>query len=244
MNNQRVGIVTGASTGIGRAIAIAFSRRNIAVALAGRNLTGLLETKTIIERVGGNAEIFNVDLSNQESLNDFVVEINNTYSEIDILANVAGVWHDRQKAFYGVHLDNLPAAQINEVIDVNLKSTMLLTSKIIPLIKKNKRGKIINISGTFAGGGARWLHYYVSKLAVENFTKGLADELRESNIQVNCISPSDVATPALKKYFPEAISSALDPKDVAKLAVFLACSSVARDISGEVIVIKKGMDKT
>jgi NAD(P)-dependent dehydrogenase (short-subunit alcohol dehydrogenase family) len=239
--NRRIAIVTGASTGIGRAIAIAFAHNNISVALVGRNLGLLLETKKLIERAGSDAKLFIADLSNQDAIDLLAVEINNTYHKVDILANVAGVWHDNNTAFYGSHLDRISSSQITEVLDVNIKATMLLTSKIIPLMKKNKSGKIINISGTFSEGGAGWLHYYVSKLAVENFTKGLSDELKESNIQVNCISPSDVATTALMKYFPEQINFALKPDNVADLAVFLTCSSVANDITGQVIVIQKSI---
>ena len=238
-SNQRIGIVTGASTGIGRAIAIAFARCNISVGLVGRNQQALSETKKLVDAVGGNGRVFIADLRKLESINALVQDIRKSYGAVDILANVAGVWHDQEKAFYGPHLDELPVSQINDVIDVNIRATMLLTGSLIPLIKTRKHGKIINISGTFSNGGAGWLHYYVTKLAVESFTKGLSDELKEFNIQVNCISPSDVATHALEKYFPEQIEFALNPDDVAKLAVFLTCSEVANSISGQIIVIKK-----
>ncbi len=84
----------------------------------------------------------------------------------------------------------------------------------------------------------RWLHYYVSKKALEAFTVGLADELREYQVQVNCISPSDVATEPLKRFFPEDADTALDPSEVADLAVYLISSSTADHITGQIIVIK------
>ena len=102
---------------------------------------------------------------------------------------------------------------------------------------KARRGIILCISGTFASGGAGWLHYYVSKLALEHFTVGLAQELRGHEVQANCICPSDVATEALKKFFPDDAKTALAPESVAELAEFLL-SKKADNISGQIIVLK------
>lgn len=231
-------IVTGASTGNGRAIAQAIAANGGRVALVARNIEGLKKTEEMIRSSGGDSRIFVTDLRDEKAINKLASDVKEVWGDVDVVANVAGVWHDANKAYYGPHLEDTPAEEINEVLDVNIRAPMLLTRLFIPGMIQKKRGKILNISGTFAYGGAGWLHYYVSKLAVEHFTVGLADELREHEIQVNCISPSDVATEALCKFFPEDAKTALDPADVAKLAIFLLTAEVADHITGQIIVIK------
>jgi NAD(P)-dependent dehydrogenase (short-subunit alcohol dehydrogenase family) len=152
--------------------------------------------------------------------------------------NVAGVWHDDKIVYYGPHLEDTPAAQINEVLDVGIRAPMLLTRNFLRGMIQKRRGKVLNISGTFSSGGAGWLHYYVSKKAIEYFTIGLADELRVYEIQVNCISPSDVATEALKRFFPEDATTAISPDDVARFAIFLLSDEIADNVTGQIIVIK------
>ena len=113
----------------------------------------------------------------------------------------------------------------------------LLVHGLLPLMPE--RGKILNISGTFTNGAKGWLPYYVSKKAIEDLTVGLSEELADKKIQVNGISPSDTATAAYKKYFAEYLDEAIEPKLIAKQAVFL-CSNEADDITGKIFVMKKG----
>mgnify|MGYP002682002392 CR=1 FL=1 len=231
-------IVTGASTGIGRAISCIIAAKGVRVCLVGRSETRLQETEHLIRKAGGEAVIAIADLMNRRDIERIVSYAANTIGRVDIVANIAGVWHDQDHAYAGIPLEDIPPDQIYEVFAVNILAPFHLTRLLLPEMKKRKRGKILNISGTFAHGGAGWLHYYVSKQAVEYFTVGLADELRESRIQVNCISPSDVATDALKKFFPADARTALLPEEVAKLADFLLFSDVAENITGQVITIK------
>lgn len=236
---NRVAVVTGASTGIGRAISVAIAQRGATVCLVGRSAEGLNDTYARIVNQGGKAHIFNCDLVADSEIQNLATEVLQRFTRVDVLANVAGVWHDNDSLYYGRDLDEIPPEQLENVLRVNLHAPILLSRLFIPDMKRNRSGKILNISGTFAEGGAKWLHYYVSKKAVEHFTLGLADELREYNVQVNCISPSDVATEALKKYFPEDAATGLKPKVVADLAVWLLSSKVAKHITGQVIVMKQ-----
>ena len=102
----------------------------------------------------------------------------------------------------------------------------------------SKGGRIINISGTFESGAKGWLPYFVSKKAIEDLTIGLAEELKEKNILVNAISPSDTSTDAYKKYFPQYLPDAISPDNIAKFAVHL-CSLETKNITGKVFVLKK-----
>lgn len=97
--------------------------------------------------------------------------------------------------------------------------------------------KVINLSGTFENGGKGWLPYYVSKRALEDLTVGLAQELEDKNIQVNCISPSDTATTSYEKFFPEFMDEAIDPIKIAQKCVEL--SDPDNKTTGKVFVMKK-----
>lgn len=96
---------------------------------------------------------------------------------------------------------------------------------------------VINISGTFENGAKGWLPYYVSKKAIEDFTVGLSEELEDKGIRVNCISPSDTATEAYKKYFPEYIDESVDPSEIADFALKLVKDETMG--SGRIEVVKK-----
>jgi NAD(P)-dependent dehydrogenase (short-subunit alcohol dehydrogenase family) len=98
-----------------------------------------------------------------------------------------------------------------------------------------KGSSIVNLSGTFENGAKGWLPYFASKRALEDFTLGLAEELRGKGIRVNCVSPSDTATEEYQKYFPEDARDASTPEQVAKLVVDVA----EKDEMGKFWVIKK-----
>lgn len=230
-------LVTGASTGIGREIARILAGNGAKVALVARSIPGLEETSKIIRDEGGASEMFSVDLRDQAAIEKLASNLNTRWGGVDIIAHVAGVWHNENKFYAGVPLVDTPAEQINEVLDVGIRAPMLLTRSLLPEMIRRGRGKIVCISGTFASGGAGWLHYYVSKLALEHFTVGLAQELRAHEIQVNCISPSDTKTEALKRFFPEDAATAVDPTEIAKMALFLL-SDDSQHITGQCIVIK------
>ena len=95
----------------------------------------------------------------------------------------------------------------------------------------------MNLSGTFENGAKGWLPYYVSKRAMEDFTVGLAEELKEKGIQVNCVSPSDTATESYARFFPQYMDEAINPKEIAKKFVELA--GVQNKTTGKIIVMKK-----
>ncbi len=95
---------------------------------------------------------------------------------------------------------------------------------------------MINLSGTFENGAKGWLPYYVSKRALEDFTVGLAEDLKEKGIKVNAISPSDTQTEAYKRFFPEDAANAQTPETVAKVII----ETILREETGKVFVVKNG----
>ena len=231
-------VVTAASTGIGRAISVALATRGARIALVARSIDGLKRTQELIEEKGGTAEIFSVDLRDKQAIDKFAQKVLEKWVDIDFIVNAAGVWHNKKIIYANVPLSETPEDQINEVLEVGITAPILLTRKFLPTMIKNKRGKILQISGTFEDGASGWLHYYVSKKAIEHFTVGLSEELRPHQIQVNAISPSDTYTEAYQRFFTTSIEQeCIKPEDVANLAIFLL-SEAADNITGQIITIK------
>jgi short-subunit dehydrogenase len=228
-------IVTGASTGIGREVAIELAKNNFELGLVGRNLDELIETKKIIEENSGVAKIFECDLSDIKDINEFVLKIKDETDHIDLIANIAGIWHGKDEVFTDIDFDKYNENIILETMNVGIMAPMLLVNKLLPLMDS---GDVINLSGTFENGGKGWLPYFVSKRALEDFTIGLADELKEQNIKVNCVSPSDTATESYRKFFPQYINESVDPKEIAKQFIKIINS----EETGKVFVVKKDKD--
>jgi 3-oxoacyl-[acyl-carrier protein] reductase len=229
---MKYAVVSGASTGIGREVAIELAKNNFEVRLIGRNLDGLIETKKIIEDNGGSAKVYECDLANIKDINELVRKIKDETNQIDLIANIAGIWHGKDSVFAGIDFEKFEEKVLLETMEVGIMAPMLLVNKLLSLMVG---GDIINLSGTFENGGKGWLPYYVSKRAIEDFTIGLADELKQKNIKVNCISPSDTATESYQKFFPQYIDESIDPKIIAKKFIEIINS----EDRGKVWVIKK-----
>jgi NAD(P)-dependent dehydrogenase (short-subunit alcohol dehydrogenase family) len=234
---NEIALVTGGSTGIGREVAKALAAESAAVALAGRSMDRLRETQRQIEDAGGTAAIFRLDLQDLPTFDRVASDVVSRLGAPSILVHAAGVWHDEHSAFAGVPLVSIPPEQILEVLRVGLIAPVLLTRLFLPAMIRAQRGKIISVSGAFASGGSGWIHYYLAGRGVENFTAGLAQELRQHKIQVNCVAPSYTDTEAVRRFFPEKAASALNPSDVAKLVLFLA-SDASAHITGQSVVIR------
>lgn len=237
--NDKFAVVTGASTGIGRAIAVALAKEGVRVGLVARTKERLKETKSLIEKAKGTSGVFVADLSNIDSVNKLIAEIKSKFNRVDVLVNVAGIWHGKDEVYAGRDFETFPQQVIVDTYNVGTVSPTLLAHGLIPLMPEGAR--IINVSGTFENGAKGWLPYFVSKKAIEDLTIGLSEELEKKGILVNAISPSDTATEAYKKYFPQYIPEAVEPEEIAKFVVYL-CSDEASDISGKVFVVKKGKE--
>lgn len=235
---DKTAVITGASIGIGRAIAVKLASEGAKTMLLARSKDGLEKTLGLVKQAGGKGKTFCVDLRSVAEIKKFAQDIEKSEGGINILVNVAGIWHSRDRVYYGIEFADYSTDEILDTYAVGLTAPTILSHEFITLMRQG--GKIINISGTFESGAKGWLPYFVSKKAIEDLTVGLSHELRNRQIQVNCISPSDVATESYKKFFPEDATpdNALQPEDVARLALFLA-SKEADHITGQVIVIKQ-----
>ena len=238
MFNGKKAVITGASTGIGRAIALALARNGVHVALIARSSKRLDRTKELIEESGGSATTYSCHLRDIPAIERVALEIEKDLGTTDIIVNCAGVWHNEDTVYAGTPLQNTPVDQILEVLEVSLVAPFILTRALLPSMIKRKSGKILQISGTFEGGASGWLHYYVAKKGLEHFTEGLAQELSESEIQVNTISPSDTKTEAYVKFFPDTPENeCVTPEEIAEKALFFL-SDETDNVTGACIIVR------
>lgn len=231
--NYKFAIVTGASTGIGRATAIELGKSGATVALVARNKKKLEETKKLVEEAGGKGIVFEADLSNVESINNLIQSIKQQIQQVDILVNIAGIWHDETSVFAGLDFEKFKQQTVLDTFSVGLTAPTLLTHGLVSLMPQGSN--IVNLSGTFENGAKGWLPYYVSKRGIEDLTQRLSEELKDKQINVNCISPSDTSTEEYKKYFPEDSIDANSPETIAKEIVRLINSNQ----TGQFVMIKK-----
>lgn len=238
MMKGKTAVVTGASTGIGRSIAVGLAGKGARLALIARPSKRLERSKQIIEQAGGTAAIFPCDLRNVSAIEAAARDIEQLLGPADIIVNCAGVWHSDDTVYAGVPLQNTPVEQILEVIQVTLIAPFILTRALLPGMIKKKAGKVLQISGTFESGAKGWIHYYVAKKGIEHFTEALAQEMRQHEIQVNTISPSDTKTEAYARFFPStADNECVTPDEIADKALFLL-SDGADNITGACIVVR------
>jgi NAD(P)-dependent dehydrogenase (short-subunit alcohol dehydrogenase family) len=209
------------------------------VFLVARRQDELDKTKEMIEKDGGVAHILVADLSSVDSINGLIVSVKALTDRIDVLCNIAGVWHGEREVYAGKSFQEFNQSIILDTMTVGVIAPLVLSHGLLPLMAEHS--KIINLSGTFEDGAKGWLPYYVSKRSIEDLTIGLSQELADKNVQVNCISPSDTATESYERFFPQYMGQAVDPKEIAQ--AFIDLSDPKRSETGKVIVVKKGMER-
>lgn len=239
----KIAVVTGASTGIGRSTSELLASRGAHVVLVARTKSKLEAVKKAIEAAGGAATVFPADLNSLTQIEALGAHVEATFGAADILVNAAGAWHDDSRQYRGPTLDQIPAAEIDYLFNIELRATIHVSRVLLGAMKKKRAGKIVNLSCGFAGPheAKTWVHYYVANKAVSAFTEGLAAECRADNVQVNSVGPWFVRSEAVVRFFPEDAETALETRDVAKLVVFLASDDAAH-ISGQTIEIRSRQD--
>ena len=233
-------LVTGASGGIGKAIAMQLSSSGADLCLTGRNKSELENLQKII---GGNCQIIISDLSNSEGINNLADQAQEIMGQIDILVNNAGITKDN--LFMRMSEDDW-----NEVININLNSIFKLTKQLIKGMIKRRDGRIINITSVIGvAGGAGQSNYSASKAGIIAMSKSLAQEVGSRSITVNSIAPGFIETNMTAELSDDRKEDILrsisvgrlgKPDDIAGAVCFLA-SDKASYITGQTIHINGGM---
>ena len=192
---DKVAIVTGAgqtpgeTVGNGRATAILFAREGARVALVDANLESALETKALIEAEGGESFVFRADVTSQEDCQAFVRAAIETYGRVDVLHNNVGVGAGDDEIL------SLTEESWDRIIKVNLKSMFLCSRSVLPVMREQRSGSIINISSIAAICSTGIVAYKISKAGVNALTHQVALENAKYNIRANAIMPGLMNTP-------------------------------------------------
>lgn len=245
--NGKVALVTGASSGIGRATAAALAKNGARVAINfHHNEAGAAAARAEIVSRGGSAIIVQADVTRAIEVQSLVEQTVAEFGPVDILVNNAGSLVERLKIL------ELTEERWDEVIDLNLKSAFLCCRAIAVSMIERKAGAIINVSSIAGrnGGALGSIHYSAAKGGVITFTKGLAKELAPFGVRVNAVSPGVIDTPYHEQFSsPEMMKTYAGmiplgrvgtPAEVAQVICFLA-SDAASYLAGETIEINGGM---
>ncbi len=191
--SHRVALVTGASRGIGRAVALALAEAGADVAVNYRERAAeALAVVTEIQALGRRAIAVGCDVSDSAAVTDMVARIAAELGAIDLLVNNAGIAIIRG-------IDDLTETEFDTTIAVNLKSAFLCTQAVLPHMRARRWGRIVNVSsGAARGAGGVGLHYNASKAGMEGLTRGYAARLVKDGITVNAVSPSLIETDMVK----------------------------------------------
>lgn len=186
----KIAIVTGGASGIGRSFSVGLARAGARVVVTDMN--DVSDTLAEIEAAGGVAMGLETDVSSQSDVEQMVKRVIDTYGRVDILVNNAGIYPTQP-------IEQISLGDWRRVMGVNLDGVFLCAKEVVPHMKRQGSGRIINItSTTFFMGVPNLAHYIASKGGVIGFTRGLAAELGDFGITVNCIAPGLTKTPSVE----------------------------------------------
>ena len=241
----KTALVTGATRGIGRAIALKFAEEGANVAFTYRSQHEAAQTLVAeIESFGVQAKAYASDAASFEDAHNVVEDVKSVFGRIDILVNNAGITKD------GLMM-RMDEAQWDAVIDTNLKSAFNFIHACTPIMARQRCGSIINMSSVVGiSGNAGQCNYSASKAGLIGLAKSIAKEMGPRGIRANCIAPGFIATD-MTEAIPENVRQEWEkqiplrrggtPEDVANVALFLA-SDMAGYVTGQVISCCGGMN--
>ncbi len=250
-NNRKVALITGASSGIGRATAIRFAKEGIITSLVARNRTNLEKTYRDVKKAGSEGIVITADLTKENHISRCIDKTIKTFGRLDILVNSAGIIGSGS-------IEDTTLKDWDYMFNINLRSVFYLTKLAVPHLKKTK-GTIVNVSSvTGLRSFPNVLAYCVSKAGVDQFTRCTALELAEKGIRVNAVNPGVVVTELHRrggmddKTYKDFLKHSRkthplgrvgNPEEVAELIVFLATDR-SKWITGTTISIDGGRAQT
>jgi len=243
---DKVVVITGAGQGIGRSFAKAFASGGANVVIAERNGEKAHAVEQEIASGNGRALVVETDVADEGSVNALAAAIDKSFGRADVLINNAAIFSTLKMRPF----DQIPLAEWEQVLRVNLTGPFLCARAMLPLMRKNKWGRIINMaSGAVTLGRPNYLHYIASKSALAGMTHSMARELGPEGITVNAILPGatyteiarDTVTPEQKQRIisMQSIPRPQVPDDLIGIVMFLA-SEASAFMTGQEITVDGG----
>ena len=241
---NKTAIITGATRGIGRGIALEFAKQGANVAFTyNSSVDAAISLEKEMEALGVKAKGYQSNAAEYEKAQELVKEVQEAFGSIDILINNAGITKDNL-------LMRISEEDFDQVIEVNLKSVFNLTKAVIRPMMKQRAGSIINMSSVVGlKGNAGQANYAASKAGIIGFSKSVALELGSRNVRSNVIAPGFIETEMTDKLDEAVVKGWTDaiplkrggtPKDIANACVFLA-SDMSSYVTGQTLTIDGGM---
>lgn len=238
---NKIVLITGASRGIGREIAIEFAKYGCQIAINyNKNLSEAEKTLSEVKKHSSTSIIVQADVSSSDAVKNMIFKIENELGSIDILVNNAAIAEPRK-------IDSITEDDWNKTIDTNLKSVFLVTQAVLMQMREKHWGRIINISSTAAQlGGIIGPHYTASKAGIIGLTHAYSSQLVSEGITVNAIAPALIETEMIKGN-PNASSTKIPvkrfgtPEEVSQVAIMLAQNGY---MTGQTINVNGGLYNT
>lgn len=236
---NKVSLITGATKGIGKAIAIRFAEEGSKVIFTGRNKSLGIKVTKLIEKSGGSASFFPGDIGVYNDVKAIFKHGKETFGDIEILVNNAGIYESKP-------FSEITEEQWDKIFQVNLKGVFYTCKEFISTKKGKKKGVILNMTSIAAktGGIFPVSHYAASKAAIMCLTKSLAREFSQFGVRVNALAPGTIETEMTKsfsksKIYEIPLSRIGKVSEVAAVAAFI-CSDEASYITGEIVDVNGG----
>ncbi|MFG2676737.1 SDR family NAD(P)-dependent oxidoreductase [Streptomyces sp. NPDC048445] len=245
--HDKVAVITGAGSGIGRAAAELMSKEGARVVVADHDTRAAEETAALITAAGGQALPLTVDVMEEDSIADMISATVNEYGALNILCNHVGGTNPRTD----LDVLRMDMDEFDRAVALNMRSTLLGSRHAIPHMIRAGGGSIINTASVAAlVGDVLQTSYGAVKAAVVSITKSVATQYGPQNIRCNAIAPGAVVTPALENNLPQEVVDSLkrgnalpylgSPEDIGHTMVFLA-SDESRYLTGQLLVVDGGM---
>jgi NAD(P)-dependent dehydrogenase (short-subunit alcohol dehydrogenase family) len=245
----KVAIITGSARGLGRVFALRFAKEG-----AKLTICDILDCEPVAEEIkaaGGEVLVLKTDVTNEKETAEMAKKTFERFGRIDILINNAAVIGTIETKDFVKPVEEIVSADWDRILAVNIKGVFLCAKAVIPYMKKQGGGKIVNMASTVAFSGLpHFLHYSTSKGSIVTMTRGLARALGDYNINVNAVAPGLVMTEAMQgTYDPDfykdlvatkqLIHKNVEPEDVANAVLFMA-SDEADKITGQTLAVNAG----
>jgi NAD(P)-dependent dehydrogenase (short-subunit alcohol dehydrogenase family) len=246
---DKIAIVTGSARGMGRVFARRFAKEGAKLTVC--DVLDCAPVAEEVEALGGEVLALKIDVTSDKDTAEMAQKTAERFGRIDILVNNAAVIGTIETKDFMKPVEEIISADWDRILAVNIKGVFLSSKAVIPYMKKQGGGKIVNMASTVAFTGLpHFIHYSTSKGGVVTMTRGLAMELGDFNINVNAVAPGLIMTEAMQNayppgFYPELVATKqlihknIEPEDIANAVLFLA-SDEADKITGHILTVSAG----